>query len=273
MKTKPVQFIWRLIRYDTRLFLLNFLTLGAFHSLPILYGLCIGAVFDRLTNHVTVGFNIATLLVLLITVTAVRVALLIGGTWIWTTLWYTIEILLRRNIFEWIMHGPGTHTLPDSPSEAVARFRDDVVEISEFIEDWVDSGGITLFVIVSLAIMAHINLQITTIVALPFLGLFALTQILGPWLKRYRRSFREATGAVTDSIGEMFSAAQAIKIASAEERMITRFRALNATRRSAALKDTLITETLRSINSNMANITTGIVLLVGSQLKIGRAHV
>jgi ABC-type multidrug transport system fused ATPase/permease subunit len=51
-------------------------------------------------------------------------------------------------------------------------------------------------------------------------------------------------------------------VASAEDQVMGQFHTLNETRRVAALKDSLFTEILRSINVNMTNIGTGIILMM-----------
>lgn len=68
---------------------------------------------------------------------------------------------------------------------------------------------------------------------------------------------------MTDHIGEMFGAAQAVKVAGAEDQVVARFSALNAARRHAALRDRLLQETLRSLSGNVANLGIGVMLLLG----------
>jgi ATP-binding cassette subfamily B protein len=70
---------------------------------------------------------------------------------------------------------------------------------------------------------------------------------------------------VTDFIGEMFGAAQAVKVARAESRMITRFKELNEVRGDAALKASLFIELLRSVFWNAANLGTGLILILAGQ--------
>jgi ABC-type multidrug transport system fused ATPase/permease subunit len=70
---------------------------------------------------------------------------------------------------------------------------------------------------------------------------------------------------VTTFIGEMFSAVQAVKIAHKEEEVIAHFARLNDARRLAALKDSLLSELLRSINTNMVNIATGLILILAAE--------
>jgi ABC-type multidrug transport system fused ATPase/permease subunit len=63
----------------------------------------------------------------------------------------------------------------------------------------------------------------------------------------------------------MFGAVQAIKVASAEERVVKHFDALNAARQNAAVKDRLFSELLDSINVNTSNLGIGLILLFSAQ--------
>ncbi|MDP9349937.1 MAG: ABC transporter ATP-binding protein/permease, partial [Chloroflexota bacterium] len=70
---------------------------------------------------------------------------------------------------------------------------------------------------------------------------------------------------VTGVLGEIFGAVQAVKVAGAERRVITHFRALNEVRRKATLNDLLFTEVLKSVWNNAANVGTGVILLLSAQ--------
>jgi ATP-binding cassette subfamily B protein len=51
--------------------------------------------------------------------------------------------------------------LPDSPGEIVSRFRDDVEELMNFIDNWLDLSGQALFSLIALGIMLRINVLVT----------------------------------------------------------------------------------------------------------------
>jgi ATP-binding cassette subfamily B protein len=76
---------------------------------------------------------------------------------------------------------------------------------------------------------------------------------------------RKRSGIVTGFIAETFGAVQAIKVASAEDRVTDYFDTLNEKRRQAALKDRLFNEVLGSIFQNSGNIGTAIILLLAAQ--------
>ena len=63
----------------------------------------------------------------------------------------------------------------------------------------------------------------------------------------------------------MFGTAEAIKVANAEARMIGRFGEINDHRRATTLRDTLLTDTLGAIFSNVQSLGTGLVLVVAGQ--------
>lgn len=269
-RVKTWQFTWRLMCYRPWFFLLNFVVWACIHSMPVLRGLILKAFFDALTNQSQATFGVWTLIALLIANDTIRNGLLWFGSYIWADYWYHLESLLRKNMLEWLLYGPGARHLPDSPGEAISRFREDVEEIIRYIENWVDFGGEMLFVLIALAIMFSINPVLTLIVLFPLILVVTLSNLMGGRIRKYRKANRAATGRVTDFIGEMFGATQAVKVAGAEGPVIERFKELNQVRRKAALKDNLFNELLKSVNGNMVNFGTGIILLlVGQSIKDG----
>jgi ATP-binding cassette subfamily B protein/ATP-binding cassette subfamily C protein len=163
------------------------------------------------------------------------------------------------------MEAPGSRVVPLAPGEAVSTFRDDVDDVLEYMENWVDMGGLVVFGVGSVAIMASIDAGLTALLLIPLVLTMVLTQALSPQIRKRRRAMRLATDAVTGFIGEAFGGVQSIKLAAAEPQMLGRLHSLNETRHRAALSDTFLTEVLRGINRNMSTITIAIVLLSASR--------
>jgi ATP-binding cassette, subfamily B, bacterial len=256
------QYLWRLLRCDVGLFALNIVTWTLDHTSPLATGLITGWFFDALAGHGPLGMNVWAVVALFTAVGVAQFGVFSLGLLTWFTYYFTVQSLLRRNLFDWVMRGPGTHQLPDSPGEAMSRFREDVDEVSRLFENWVDIWGMSLYILIALLIMLRIDALIAAIVFLPFVALLVATNLLGGTLKRLRQANREATGRITDFIGETFGAAQAVKVASAEESVIARFRRLNVRRRRAAVLDTSAAALLQSLNGSMGAIGAGIVLLL-----------
>lgn len=259
-----IQSTIRLIRYRPRLFLLTSLCWGLFHSLPLAGGLLTREIFNTLSGKDSIGFDVWTILALVVGVSLARVSIMAGGVWTWSTLFFTLGSLMRRNMLAWLVDGPGTRRVPASPGESVTRFRDDVDEVMEYVEGWTDFSGFAITAIVAIIIMFTIAPTITAVVLIPLAGMLVFGHRMGGYIRKYRKANREATGRITSFIGEVFGAVQAVKVAAAEERVIRHFKGLNDERETVAVKDALFSEIFRSVNANMINIGTGIVLILAA---------
>ncbi len=255
----------RLLVYEPGLFALNMALWTTFWLIPLLVGLVMRAIFDAITHGATVGAGLSTLLALLVGVAAARIAINVWGVSAWASYFFSRAGLLRSNLLERILSRPGAKALPDSPGEAMSRFRDDVEELLRLVEMIVDGVGMILAGTVAAVIMFKINPFITTAVLAPLLVIVGVVAALRQRILRYRRAAREATGRVTDLIGEMFGAVQAVKVAGAEEHVIAHFRSLNEDRRRASLKDSLLTELLNAVFWSSVNLGTGLILLLAGQ--------
>jgi ATP-binding cassette, subfamily B, bacterial len=256
------QYLWRLMRYDKPLFFINIVLWTIIHALPLMLGLVAGWFFDALTGQQALGLNAWAVAALMAGVALARTGTFAVGVLFWFAYYFGMQALLRHNMFAWVVRGPGAHKLPDSPAEAMSRFRDDVDEVSRIFENMTDFWGIALYVIGVAIILSRINWLVTLITMAPFFALLLVVNRLGPLLERLRRASRESAGRVTDFIGEMFAATLAVKVATAEEPVVARFRALNATRRRAAVFDSAATTLIQTVNASMGGVVTGLALLL-----------
>lgn len=257
--------LWRALTYQPGLFLLNMVLWTAFWATPLAVGLVTRAIFNAITGGTTAGVELWSLLALLVGVAAARIAINVWGVSAWAVYFFSRAALLRRNLLERILSRPGAKALPDSPGEAMSRFRDDVEEILKLVELTVDGVGLVLAGVVGAVVMFRIQPFITTVVLTPLLLIVGVIAALRQRILRYRREAREATGRVTDLIGEMFGAVQAVKVATAEEHVIARFRRLNEIRRRASLRDSLLTELLGAVFHGSINLGIGLILLLAGR--------
>jgi ATP-binding cassette subfamily B protein len=182
----------------------------------------------------------------------------------------SMAALLRTNLFARILQRPGARALPGSPGEAISRFRGDVESIGGFMEGIIFLLEFAVQAAVAAIVMYGIEPRVTTIVILPLAALIVGANLAMKGIQKYQEAGRKAAGAVTGFVGEMFGAVQAIKVARAEERVIGRFRALNDERRKADLKVTLFDQTVHSLMWNVAQVGTGVILLmVGRSMRPG----
>jgi ATP-binding cassette subfamily B protein len=252
------------------LFVINGVLWALHHIIPALAALAVRAFLDTLSGQAQAGLNAWTLLALLVAAQVARLLSFTAGIDQFVQLWFNGMTLMRKNMLRWLVCGKGTRSLGESSGEAVTRFRDDVSEVSDWVEALVDVVGVLLFALLALAVMLRIDAVVTLAVALPVVGAIALGGRMSGLIRRYRKASREATSRVTGFIGEVFGAVQAVKVAGAEEAVVARFGELNDTRRDVAVKDALVSELYYSMTSNMIDVgISAVLLLVVQSMRTG----
>jgi ATP-binding cassette subfamily B protein len=262
---KTYQFLWRMMRYQPGLYLVNGTLWALIHTAPVLPGLIAKAFFDRLTGEAPVVLDPWALIVLLLMVAAGRIILIFCGALADIQHRFTMSALVRRNLLAQVLQHPGARAVPESPGEAISRFRDDAEQAEDSISWTLDTFGQVVFTAVALVILLRIDVRMTLFVFTPMIGVVALAQMATRRVVHLRRESRQATGRVTGAIGEIFGAVQAIQVAGAEDHVIAHFRMLNDNRRKLLVKDRLLTQLLDSIFSNTVSLGTGLILILAAQ--------
>ncbi len=261
----PWRVLWRLARYKTWLYLTSgVLASVMFYLFPLLPGLVLRRFFDALEQG-TGGASLAWLIALLIGIAAGRVTALLGASVAENTLHQVTGTLLRANLLEHVLRQPGARALPESPGEAISRFRDDVSAVTGFLSWTLDPIGQLAVLAVALVVLARVNALFTLLVFLPLVLVLALVNLATRRIRAYARAHREAAGAVSGLLGESLGAVTAIKAAGAESAVVEHLGRLNATRRSAELRNTLLHSLLQSVSFNAGRISTAVLLLVAAQ--------
>jgi ATP-binding cassette subfamily B protein len=228
-------------------------------------GLAMREFFNLLAGNAQTGLNIWSIIALIF---AAELGSILGIYGLITTnvpFFVHTMTLLRKNLLKHILRRPGASALPDSPGEAISRFRGDVFEIPLFALWLNDISGLLAFSIIALIIMLRISPTITVLALLPFIVVGIIAGASTQRIDEYRRASRRSTGIVTGFIGEFFGAVQAVKVANAEEGVIEHFNELNEERRVLSLKDRLFNEILHSLFRNSTSIGTGIILILAGQ--------
>lgn len=253
---------FRLLRNDPVSYLLAWLQWVAFHLAPVPIGWVLKLVLDRLGDAdagspwgvlaVLAGFELG------------RWALLVAAAVQWHGAYVGWVTVPRANLLRSLLTGPGPAAgrLPSSPGEAVSRFRDDTQDLALVLDVWLDVSGTVAAAAIALGLMAAIEPLAALGVAAPVAVAVAASWALGPWLRRWRRSAREATAGVTGFIGDTFGAVLAVKSGGAEDAVGRRFEELNAERARVSLRDQLGSEVVRSLGYGTGEVAVGVVLLL-----------
>ncbi len=258
------QYMRRLVSWQRREFIWNCLVWGVFHLIPLSNGLIVRGIFNSLSGAAPAGWNAWTFLTILACSYVARQSSFLVAFRLFSRYYLMAHAFIRRNLLSHLMLAAGSRVLPESPSEAVSRFRDDVNDVVNYAESWIDFGGFALYGAGSIAVLAWIDPLIAAVVCTPLLVMTLVMRRMSPVIRSYRRRMREATARVTDSIGEAFGAVQAIKAAGREDSMTAHFRSLGEERRKRALADVLLTEMIRGVNSGLVNVGTGLMLMMAA---------
>lgn len=232
--------IFKMIQYRRGLWLANLFSMIVamlFFQVP---GLAMREFFNLLSGDAQTGLNLWSIIVLIFAAEIGGVLGIYGLILTNVPFFVHTMTLLRKNLLRHILRRPGASALPDSPGEAISRFRGDVFEIPLFALWLNDIMGLLVFSIIALIVMMRISPTITILALLPFIIVGIIAGASTHRIDEYRRASRRSTGIVTGFIGEFFGAVQAVKVANAEEGVIGHFNELNEERRKLSLKDQLL---------------------------------
>ncbi|MEM7335473.1 MAG: ABC transporter ATP-binding protein [Chloroflexota bacterium] len=269
---KSYRYFTELIKYRPLYYAGDIISISLHFAAITTTGLILRAYFNGLTGEA--GFALSVWPIVWLQVISF---LFISGTNIAADLAYiNFEFhsmaLLIRNMFSRILQMPGAHPLPTNANgkvmttgEAISTFRDDTQELLWALVIIDDLVGLLISATISFTIMFSISPLVTVATFLPLgLVIFAANQ-MGEWAKAYRRESRESTSQVTSLIASMFENTQAIKVASAEERLIAYFREVNLRRQDAMVKDRVFTKLVDALSNSTIDIGLGLILLTTAQ--------
>ncbi|RJQ04077.1 MAG: ABC transporter ATP-binding protein [Bacillota bacterium] len=261
---RTYELAWRLILFRPWLYLRNAALWALVALTPIIPGLISREFFDTLTGSARFGIGVWGLVALLVGVALARMTFILWGILTDITHRFMVGTLLRRNMLGRILDLPGARSLPETPGEAITRFREDPEQVQDLISWTLDIIGAVLFATVSVSVLLSVNARITAYVFLPLVAVLVAAQVVASKVEHYRKLAREATGRVTDAIGEAFGAVQAIQVAGAESHVVDHLRCLNDARRKAMLKDRSVTLVIESIYVNTVSLGTGLILMLAA---------
>jgi ATP-binding cassette subfamily B protein len=232
--------------------------------------LIIKAFFDMITGEAQLTFGIWAIVAFLAATWIGRVVASYGFYYADVPIFADMNTLLRKNLLRYILKRPGASQLPDSPGEAVSRFKKDVDEIPLFVILINDIMVGLIIIAVAIVLMTQISPSVTVMALIPLAIVGIIANLATGRIEHYRRSSRQAGGKVTGFIGEFFGAVQAVKVATAEKDVINYFHKLNDERRVLTIREKLFDEVLGSIYRNMSTLGTGVILvLVGQSMREG----
>ena len=263
--------IWEMLRFRPWLWFVDLISVALIRFVwQIAPALIIKAFFDMLTGAAPLRFGIWTIVAFAVATWIGRLVASYGFYYADVPIFADIPTLLRRNLLRHILRRPGAAPLPDSPGEAMSRFKTDVQEIPLFVILINDIAVGIAVVIVAIILMVRISPWVTAMALLPLILVAIVANMASKRIEHYRRASRSAAGDVSGFIGEIFGTVQAVKVASAERNVIGHFHRLNDERRKLTVREKLFDAVLGSIYRNTSTLGTGVILiLVGQSMRAG----
>ena len=274
-------YVLQLIRFRPWVYVISSVGIISFYLWPLLPGVFVKRLFELLANREAIGVSLTAadarstvwmVAAVLIGISLSRSVLSWAGAGE-KSLNLITETLMRHNLLRRILQRPGAAPLPagSSPGEAISRLRDDLNHIGVFVAWTADPVGQVLAVGIALVTLLRIDPVITAFAFLPLVLILVFVNVINRRIQLYRKANQESIGTVTGLLGDLFGAAQAIKVTGSEERVVAHLQRANEARRAAALRDELLTRLVDAFSFGASNIATGVLLIVGAQaLQSGR---
>lgn len=260
------RYFWSIIRYSSWVYSgIVVMRVFIFAILPQLIGLVMREFFNMISGTGTWNWQPTAFAALVVGLALARAVIILADMFAHNLYTFRSGALLRKNLLSRILERPGARAVPQSAGEAISRFRDDVDRATQFTAQLPFIIGQAIFAGMALVTMLHISPIVTLVAYTPFVLLI----LVGNWamknVEKYSQVSRKASGKVTDFIGEVYGATQAVKVATAEANVLKRFERLNEKRLKAAITERLYMAFVESTIWNFMNIITGLILLLVAQ--------
>ncbi|MFE6663317.1 ABC transporter ATP-binding protein [Streptomyces sp. NPDC057697] len=255
----------QIARYAPGAFALDLLMQLLRSVFPLVPGLVIREILNRLSDGGTLSTGFWVLIAILVGAALARVASLLLCV-AYDGICEAAGIgLLMRNGFARVLAKPGAARLKHPTGDVVSRLTDDTATVSSTVVYTLMVIGAAVQALIAVAVMVTVDPLITAVVCVPLIVAGFLINMASKKIKEYHRQGREAAGDVSAFLGDVFNSIQAIQLAGAKPHVLARFTRLNEIRRKRTVQSRLFTDVfLGAIWNNTTAIGTGLVLVLAA---------
>lgn len=205
---KSWRFYLKMIRFSALIYLgIVTLRIFIFGLFPQVTGLVQREFFNTLSGSPSLGLTPETIAMIVIAFALAQAVTIFADIYLHFLYGFRTSALLRKNMLTRILDRPGARAVPQSPGEAISRFRDDANNAVDFTAQVPFLIGQALFAVIALVTMLRINVQVTLFAYVPFVIVIVVANWAMKNVEKYREANRKASGRVTDFIGEVFGSA------------------------------------------------------------------
>ncbi|MGX6601630.1 ABC transporter ATP-binding protein [Micromonosporaceae bacterium Da 78-11] len=257
----------RLAAFDRRRYLVGGLLWLPVSVIPLVGGLLLKLLFDHISSGQAVDRGQAWWICAAFVGTELVRGVTMAVAWTYGVHWWdAAATVLRGNVLRSLLTAPGpaADRLPGSSGESVARLRDDVGSLVDFVDEFIPLIGALLFAGGAFAVMVRIDWVISLVLVVPMLAVAVLSTAARGTVERLHRRAQARGAAVTGYLGEIFGNVLALRTAGAERAALHRLGRHNEARRDAAVRDRLAGDLLNAGTGASVEIAVGLVLLLAA---------
>ncbi|MEN9644759.1 MAG: hypothetical protein RL238_1428 [Actinomycetota bacterium] len=252
---------WRVTQHRPAAFWVGWGLFTLFFTFPVLTGYLLGGAFRALEQGNTsqvYWFAAAVLVVDVLRMTSIH-----WGALTWTKAWVHMQSFIRANLLaaQLASGGPEAGQPVGSAGEAITNFRDDVEDVTMFVDGMVDVSAGVIFTALAGFVLGSIDPAAAAILAIPLTAVAIGTRALDTRIKRYRAADRAAAGAVSGFVGDVMAAATTVKVNDAVEPALAHLTTLVDARRHTAVRDRVLDDGVQAFAQGAADVGLGLVLL------------
>ncbi|MFZ4811287.1 MAG: ATP-binding cassette domain-containing protein [Ilumatobacteraceae bacterium] len=255
---------WKTAMHRKREMLLGWSGFIVFFTFPVLIGWLLGRGFGALADGDTRTVHVVAIAIVVAEV-ARMATIHVSAVW-WTQAWALMQSLLRANLLaaQVASGGPEAGQPVGSAGAALTHFRDDVEDVTLFVDGMVDVSAGVVFTVGAGFVLGRINPGAAAVLVIPLLAVLLATRTLDAQIKRYRTADRAAAAEVSGMLGDVMSSATTLKVNDASEPALARLRVLIDIRRRTAVRDRVLDESIWAFSQGAADVGLGLVLLVSA---------
>jgi ATP-binding cassette, subfamily B, bacterial len=257
--------VWRLgarvATHHRRSFLIGAVGFDLFFVFPVITGFLLGRGFgalDRGETSTVVWYAAAVLVSELCRMVVIHVTVVA-----WTGAWVRMQTLMRSNMLaaQMASGGPDAGQPVGSAGEAITHFRDDVEDVTKFVDGVVDISAGVVFTALAGLVLGITDSRAAALLLLPLLAVVVTTRMLDTRVKVYRTADRAAAMSVSGLLGDVVAASTTVRVNDAAEPTLQRFAELAERRRRTAVRDRVLDETVWAFSQGASDIGLGLVLV------------
>src|SRR5512147_1792864 len=160
--------IYEMIRFRPWLWFVDFLCVALIRFCwQVAPALILKSFFDMVTGDAELTFGVWSVVIFFIATWIGRVIASYGFYYADVPIFADMNTLIRKNLLYHILKRPGASQLPDSPGEAVSRFKTDVDQIPLFVILVNDVMVGLIIIAVAIVLMTQISPSVTAMALIP----------------------------------------------------------------------------------------------------------